>query len=182
MSKWAMVAAAGFLGLSLPLSAREKAGDEQASRLSLDQAAAGGVVDVRSSAGRTGTFSTLNNVWYGPAPLALSDEQRFSFPNAFAWMEGSSADFLPALALAATPRAVAIARPVREAGDKSVGFLPKFDYATSEVGLFYGKSTGKYGREVKAGYILSEIVEGNTHISVGVSYEQSEGRRPLLSR
>ncbi len=63
-----------------------------------------------------------------------------------------------------------------------MNFLPKFDYATSEVGLFYGKSTGQYGREVKAGYILSEIVEGNTHISVGVSYEESTGRRPILSR
>ncbi len=62
----------------------------------------------------------------------------------------------------------------------AVSLLPKFDYAGGEVGFFYGKSSGKFGREVEAGYIFGEVVDGNTHISAGASYEHSNGRVPIL--
>ena len=124
-----------------------------------------------------GRFSTLNSAWYGPASLTLADQRLFSFPSAFAWMEAAPADFIPAASLAEAPRVNPARAPLtRDSVGKPVDLLPKFDYAGSEVGVFYGKSTGKYGREVKAGYILSEIVDGNTHISVGMSYQESTGR------
>ncbi len=68
----------------------------------------------------------------------------------------------------------------RDSGGKAVGLLPSFDYASGEVGFFYGRSTGKFGREVKQGYILSEMGDDKTHITVGASYEETSGRVPRL--
>ena len=42
-----------------------------------------------------------------------------------------------------------------------------------------GSRSGKFGREVYAGYIFGEVVDGNTHISVGASYEHANGRVPI---
>ena len=69
-------------------------------------------------------------------------------------------------------------RSGRDSSNTAVDLLPKFDYAGGEVGVFYGKSSGKFGREVAAGYIFGEVVDGNTHITVGASYEHSSGRVP----
>ena len=182
MSKCALLAAAGFLGLCVSLSAQEvqPLGQNQPARLTLNQAASDGVVEVPLAKGEARLFSTLNSIYYGPAPLLLADGRLFSFPSAFAWTEAVPADFLPILALAEPPRLTSAAMLASNSASKPVDLLPRFDYVGSEVGVFYGKSTGKYGREVKAGYILSEIVEGDTHISGGMSYQESSGRTPRV--
>ena len=41
-----------------------------------------------------------------------------------------------------------------------------------EVGFLYGKSTGKYGREDFAGYIMGTV--GNEHFSINVGYLHQE--------
>ena len=57
-----------------------------------------------------------------------------------------------------------------------------FDYAGGEVGFLYGRSTGKFGREVEAGYILGEVGNDKFQINVGASYENSSGRFPRFGR
>ena len=111
-----------------------------------------------------GSFAALNNAWHGSGPLTLVRPQLFSFPSAFGWLEGGADDLLPLFA------------PVSEPASKVFGLLPNPDYVGGEVGLFYGRSTGKHRLEVEQAYILGEIIDGNTHINVGASYERASGR------
>ena len=59
---------------------------------------------------------------------------------------------------------------------------PFFDYAGGEVGFMFGKSSGKFGREVEAGYILGEVGNDKLQISAGASYEHSSGRVQRFGR
>jgi hypothetical protein len=167
MGKQALFALAGLLGLSASVSAQDIRD----------------FVSVQPVKERTDCFGTLTNVWNDPVPLQLADRRVFTFPSAFAWMPAPPAYYIPAMPLAAPPQVVANTTIVPDSPDRSPGLLSKVDYAGGEVGFFYGKSSGKFGREVTAGYILGEVVEGNTHISVGASYDHTTGRAPrLISR
>ncbi len=124
-----------------------------------------------------GSFRTLNTAWYSPTPLQFADPRAFSFANAFGWVEASPNNFLPSFTAEAVPRLSRQGSVAPQAQEKLFGLVPKPDYVGGEVGVFYGRSiSGKSKAEVEAGYIFSEIVEGNTHISVGASYEHSSGR------
>jgi len=164
---------AGFLGLCISLSAQEM---RDFRSIPPDSFA----LNTRSGHGTADFFGTLSNAWNAPVPLTLADGRIFSFPNAFAWMEAPPVDFLPSVALAGPPRVPPATRLARDSSNKAVDLLPEFDYAGGEVGVFYGKSSGKFGREVEAGYILGEVVDGNTHITAGASYEHSSGRAPRI--
>jgi hypothetical protein len=181
MTKRALFAVAGFLSLCLSLSAQEtqRPGPIQPVSLTLNPLGLSGLVDSRSALAQTDI--ALNNA-YGVLPsLTLSDGGLFSFPSAFGWMEATPADFLPVFT-AEEPRRFNSARstPSRDSGNKAVDLLPKFDYASGEVGVFYGKSTGKFGREVKQGYILGEVGDDKFHFTVGAAYQDSSGRLPRL--
>jgi hypothetical protein len=182
MSKHALFAMAGFLGLCASLSAQEVRdfGSVQPGRFTLSPLGPSGAVNTRSALGQANLFGTLNNAWYGPTPVALADGRLFSFPNAFAWTEATPVGYLPVAPLEAPARVASAAKLTGDSGNKALGLLPKLDYAGGEVGFFYGKSNGKYSREVEAGYFLGEIVEGNTHITVGASYEHASGRAPVI--
>lgn len=131
--------------------------------------------------GRGDFFGTLTNVWNDPVPLQLADGRGFTFPSAFAWMAAPPAYYIPAMPLAAPPRLFPMLPMASDSPDRPIGLLPRVDYAGGEVGAFYGKSSGKFGREVYGGYILGEVIDGNTHISVGGSYEHANGRLPVLA-
>ena len=182
MSKRVLFAVMGFFAVGFSVSAQETPvlNENGPVRFTLNQASADGAVEAYPTQGQARLFGTLNSAWYGPGALTLGDGRLFSFPSAFAWMEAAPAEIIPAATLAAAPTVIRAAALAAPSVGQPVDLLPRFDYASSEVGVFYGKSTGKYGREVKAGYILSEIVEGNTHISVGMSYQESSGRTPRL--
>jgi hypothetical protein len=121
----------------------------------------------------------LNNGYNGLSPLTLADGRFFLFPSAFAWMEATP-DFLPTFT-AEEPRRVTPAATYRtDSNNKALDLLPKFDYAWGEVGFFYGRSSGKFGREVKQGNILGEIGNDKTQINFGASYGQSNGRSPFV--
>lgn len=170
MIKPALLAVAGSLALSFSSPAQSPPAVDSL-HFGLDAASLGLPT-------RTHSFQLLNNVWRTPAPLTLADGDLFSFPSAFAWVETPSGEILPDFTAASLPRVSSFTAPRREAESKPFGLVPKFDYVGGEVGIFYGRSTGKYKREVEAGYLWSEIVEGNTHISVGASYQHVSGRIP----
>jgi hypothetical protein len=161
MTKRALSAVAGFLGLCVPLFAQQ--------------------------AYRPDLFSALNNSISLPS-LSLSDGQRFSFsgavasPFSFNWMESTPPDFLPALSTTAPPRATAAA-PYPKDSSKEVVDVRKtnlFDYAHGEIGFLYGRSTGKFSRDVEQGYFIGEVGNDKVHITAGAFYENSSGRFPRL--
>jgi hypothetical protein len=152
MTKRALSAVAGFLGLCLPLSAQQT--------------------------GRPDIFSALNTSLLRFPSLTLSDGRLFSFSSAFNWMETTTPDFLPALSTTAPPRANAAAPPGKDSSKELVDVRQPnlVDYASGEVGFLYGRSTGKRGVEVEQGYIIGEVGDDKFHITVGASYENSSGR------
>jgi hypothetical protein len=183
MNKRALFAVAGFLGLCVSLSAQEMRdfGSVQPGIFTLSPLGLNSAVSTLSGRSQADLFGTLNSAWYGPAPMTLADGRLFSFPGAFAWTEATPADFLPAATLASPPRLAPVTTLTQDSStNQAVNFQPDVDYAGGEVGFFYGGSTGKYSHTVKGGYILGEIVDGNTHISVGASYEHASGRVPIL--
>jgi hypothetical protein len=161
MTKRALSAVAGFLGLCFPLFAQQTY--------------------------RPDLFSALNNSISLPS-LSLSDGQLFSFsgavapPFSFTWMEPTPPDFLPALSTTAPSRASAAAAYLKDSSKEVVDVQRPnlLDYAGGEVGFLYGRSTGKFGGEVEQGYFIGEVGNDKFHISVGAAYENSSGRFPRL--
>jgi hypothetical protein len=136
---------------------------------------------------RLDTDNMLNNSSFRLPSLTLADGGLFSFSGAvappllFNWMETTTPDFLPALPTAAPERANTAASSAATPKDSSkevdVRRSSLFDYAHGEVGALYGRSSGKFGREVEQGYFIGEVGDDKFHISVGASYENSTRRR-----
>jgi hypothetical protein len=164
MTKRALSAVAGFLSLSLSLSA------QQADR-------------------PWDAFGALNQSSVHLPSLLLSNAQHFFFSTGFNWMEPTSPDFLPALSAPSTtaPRRTNAASGTTPDQDSSKELVDMrrsnlFDYATGEVGFLYGRSSGKYGVSSEQGYIMGEVGNDKFHISAGASYENLSGRLPRLGR
>ena len=163
MTKRALSAVAGFLGLCLSLSAQQT--------------------------DRPNIFSALNNSSPHFPSLTLSDGQLFSFSEAvaptllFNWMEPTLPDFLPALSTTKPQRATASSAPPKDSSKEVVDVQRSnlLDYAGGEVGFLYGRSTGKFGREVEQGYFIGDVGNDKFHITVGALYENSSGRFPRFS-
>ena len=162
----ALLLFAASLAVCSPLVAETPVTDAaESARFELKQARPSEMVTGRPALGETGSFRVLINSWYGNGPLTLLDRRLFSFPGAFGWVEASDETFLPAFSAQEVPR----------------DLFRKPDYVGGEVGVFYGTSLGgKFSREVEQGYILGEIVDGNTRIQVGASYGRSSGNGPRI--
>ncbi len=177
MIKRALIAGAAILGVCVSLPAQETSSSGQPESFTLNRASPGDMVKGRVALKRTGSFRTSNDAWHGSGPLTLLERRLFSFPGAFGWVEATSINFLPVLTAEALPRVTSAETLVGDPGAKAVMDLPhKFDYVGGEVGVFYGRSTGKSKRDVEQAYIFGEVIDGNTHIGVGAFYEHSNGR------
>src|SRR5205809_144684 len=131
-------AVAGFAGLCFCLSAEPTRGADQ---LQLDG-------------------SMLDRSLLRSPSLSLEDSERFFFSTSFGWMQ-PTADFLPAFN-PVQPRRVAHANvPDRRNFDDTDNVVdlhsPDRIRVGGEIGFLYGRSSGKYGREVEAGYIIGEL-------------------------
>lgn len=160
MTKRALSAVAGFLGLCLSLSAQPTQSPEQ---LQFDG-------------------STLNRPFLRLPFLTLADQERFSFLTAFNWQ--TPVDFLPSFD-PVEPRSGALPNSSSRGNspDNVVEMRPQDRvYAGGELGILYGRSTGKYGREFEQGYIIGEVGNDKFHITVGTSYERSTGSVPRWGR
>jgi hypothetical protein len=132
------------------------------------------------------SFNALNNSDFPLPLLTLSVAQPFSFSGAFApsllfiWMEPPPLDVsLPPIVVTGSRTVAAVSAAPREDLSKEVVSVRRnpFDYASGEVGVFYGSSSGKFGREVEAGYIFGETGNDKFQISAGASYEHSTRHR-----
>jgi hypothetical protein len=163
MAKRTLFAVAGFLGLCFPLSAQQT--------------------------DRPDIFSALNNSSPHFPSLTLSDGRLFTFSGAvaspllFNWMEPTLPDFLPTLSTTKPRRATASPAPPKDSSKEVVDIQRSnlLDYAGGEVGFLYGRSTGKFGREVEQGYFIGDVGNDKFHITVGALYENSSGRFPRFS-
>jgi hypothetical protein len=183
MIKRALFAVAAILGICLSLPAQEMRSSNSINPASfqLYQVNPSDMVEGRVGLGQAGSFGSLNSAWYGFGPLTLIDRQLFSFPRAFGWVEATPRDFLPDFIAEELPTPAALATQRRDSGNKAVDLLHKLDYVGGEVGVFYGRSTGKFSRAVEQGYILGQVINGNTQITVGGSYEHASGRGPKIT-
>lgn len=155
MTKRALFAVAGFLGLCLSLSAQRTQSPEQL----------------------LFNGSTLNRPF-----LTLADQERFSFMTAFSWQ--TPLDFLPSFS-PLEPRSVASPTlSGRENSFDDVVEIRATDriYAGGEVGFLYGKSSGKYGREFEQGYIIGTVGNEKFSITAGYLHQESSGRVPHWGR
>jgi hypothetical protein len=157
MTKRALFAVAGFLGLCHFLSAQPTQNSEQ---LQFDG-------------------STLNRPFLRLPSLDLADRQLFSLSTAFGLMQ-PTVDFLPPFN-PVEPQSFAFpTMPGRtNSRDNAVELRsPDRIYTGGEVGFLYGRSSGKYGREFEQGYVIGEIGNDYFHLTVGTAYERSSGRLP----
>ena len=140
---------------------------------------------------RADFFRTLNSSDLPFAWLTLSDAQLFSFSGAvvppllFSWMETTSPVdvVLPTIIVKAPPGATAYAEPLDDSSKEVVDVQRSHSYyAGGEMGALYGRSSGKFGREVEEGYIVGGVGDDKFNITVGAGWEHSSGRVPRFSR
>lgn len=105
--------------------------------------------------------------------VSLENQDRFFFSSAFGSMRATQ-EFLPSfdpsepLSMAYLPSGES-----KDALDRIIDLqAPNKIRFGGEVGFFYGKSTGKYGREDFAGYITGTV--GNEKFSINVGYLHQE--------
>jgi len=160
MTKRILFAVAGFLGLCFSASAQQTRGLEP---LSFD----GSKLD-RSSV-RSPSFSL--------------DDDHFFLSTAFGWTR-PTADYLPTFDPLPSPGDAYQTRPGRSypADDVVDLHAPDRIHFGGEVGVLYGKSSGRYGREDFDSYIVGTV--GNEKFSITAGYEHlqssfntSRGRR-----
>lgn len=111
--------------------------------------------------------------WRQEPWTSLENRDRFFFSSAFGSLRATQ-DFLPSFN-PSEPLSMAYL-PYSDSKD-SLDRIIDWEAANKirwggEVGFFYGKSTGKYGREDFAGYIMGSV--GNEKFSINVGYLRQE--------
>jgi hypothetical protein len=118
---------------------------------------------------------------YGPGTLdssllspwaSLENRNQFFFSTAFGSMR-TTPEFLPAFDPSAPLSAPYISADNKNSVDRIVELrAPNRIQFGGEMGFLYGKSTGKYGREDFAGYVIGTV--GNDKFSITAGYYRQE--------
>ncbi|HEX7517079.1 MAG TPA: TonB-dependent receptor plug domain-containing protein [Chthoniobacterales bacterium] len=188
MIKRALPAVLGFLGLCLPLAAQQTNRPEQTEdeTITLEQLQRTGTVDTASALAlyQPDTFSTSGDsvLIHGFPTLTLLDGRRFSISGPLGRL--TPLDFFPVAFLRAVEVQKVNASPMY--GTDSPGGVVNMrlnrDFSGGEFGVFYGKSSGQFGREDKQAYILGSVGNEKFQITAGAAYEESSGHVPRLGR
>jgi outer membrane receptor protein involved in Fe transport len=191
MIKRALPAVFGFFTICLPLAAQEQAdylAESEIETITLKQLRHTGALDTASALTlyRPDIFSTSGGsvLIHGLPALTLLDGRRFPLSNSLGRMGMTALDLFPVAFLSAVE--VEKVNPSPRYGTDSPGGVvnlrPNRVYAGGEVGVFYGRSSGKFGREDKEAYILGGVGNDKFNITVGVAHRESEGRGLHLDR
>ncbi len=170
MTKHAVFALLGFLGLCLPLAAQQT--DTRAALTLYPK----------------DLFRTVDSsVLIHDFPLlTLLDGRRLPLSTELGRMGTTPIDLFPVAYLRP-----ALAQKTKASQTTSGKESPEAEVAVSqldriysggEVGMFYGHSSGKFGGDDFATYIQGEVGNEHFHISVGAAYEESNGRLPRFGR
>ncbi|MEY2485328.1 MAG: hypothetical protein QOH39_976 [Verrucomicrobiota bacterium] len=133
---------------------------------------------------------SLNDASLRLPSLTLSDGQAFSFASTFNSLEPVPPDFLPVVSMP-QPQLTAAFLYVTSGKDSSndtkdhrsekgvdVQRSNLLNNVHGEVGFLYGRSTGKFSRDVEQGYVISELGDDKFHMTVGAFYENSSTHFP----
>ena len=112
--------------------------------------------------------------------LTLIDGRPFASSTELKWMGLSALDVLPVAYLKAVDvhKVGASPRFGTEGPGGVVNLRTNPIYTGGEMGVFYGRSTGKYGREDYSAYVVGGIGTDKFNITVGASYHESTARFP----
>ena len=176
-----LAVAAGLLGVCFALAAQETnwraaTQNDHASVLSLYQAKIFSAKD--------------SSLLFHKGPLRTwSDGGRLVSNNALAEIGMASLDLFPVAYLPPNASGVATARRGSATTDSPPGNFgtdgkdlpgmmmpPDQVYCGGEVGVMYGRWTGKGGGDLMQSYILGTVGNDKFQISVGAEYEESSGR------
>ena len=169
----------GIIALALPLSAQDHSGVDTITREDLDHT---GAVDAGSalSLARPDLFSRSDSaaLVHGLPVLTLLDGRRFPVTE-LGRMGMTTLDVVPVGFLRAVE--VQKAGSLRHGADTTTGVVNLVTnriYTGGEVGVFYGKSTGKYGREEFSTYLVGGVGNEKFNITAGVSYTEVDEKIP----
>ncbi len=117
------------------------------------------------------------------SPISLADLQQFS--ESTPWINPAIPEFyaaLPAANISAPSRRMAMTMTMPDYSKESLEpptvSVGSHYYVAGEVGAFYGTSLGHNGGSAYGGYIMGEVGNDRTQISVGSSYETSTFKVP----
>ncbi len=184
MLKHALAAIFGLFSLGGSLAAQQPA-DET---ITLEQMRSTGEVDSAPALtlSRLDLFSRADGslLIHGLPALVLLDGRRFAISNPMGRMGMTPLDLFPVAFLSAVEveKVSASPRYGTDAPGGVVNLRLNREYSGGEVGLFYGRSSGKFGGDEKQAYILGGVGNEKLHVTAGAAYEESSVRVPQLSR
>ena len=186
MIRRAFPAVLGLLGFCLPLAAQETNRPEQTDdeTITLEQLQSTGAVDIAPALAlyQPDSFSVSGNsvLIHGFPALTLLDGRRFSISGPLGRL--TPLDFFPVAFLRAVDVQKINSSPIygTDSPGGVVNLQLRRDFSGGEFGVFYGKSSGKFGREDKQAYILGNVGNEKFQITAGAAYEESSGRVPRL--
>ena len=190
MSKPAVTAVIGCLSLCLTAAAQKPADLEQSNveTITVEELRTTGAADLDPALAlyRPNLFSTLNGsvLIHNLPALVLLDGRPFASTSHLQAMGISPLDLFPLAFLTAVDVQKVNSSPV-VASDATGGVVDlrlNRNYSGGEAGIFFGKSTGKYGREDFQSYIVGGVGNDKFHITVGAAYQESSGRFPRRDR
>lgn len=132
---------------------------------------------------RPDLFSSVDGATliHGLPVLTLLDGRRFPISTELGRMGMTPFDIFPLAFLSAVEVQKAGGSSLRYGSDSPGGVVnlrTNRMYTGGEVGFFYGRSDGKYGREDYSAYIIGGIGNEKFNITVGASHSESEVRVP----
>ncbi len=187
MIKRALLVGIGVLGLSLSMNAQRTAKSDllaEDETFTPNELRITGEVDTAPALAlyRPDLFSTIDGsvLLHGLPVLTLLDGRRFPISGELGRMGVAPLNIFPIALLSAVEVHGVGASPFY--GSDNPGGVVNLHlnrvYSGGEVGFFYGKSGGKYGREDMQYYIVGGVGNDKVHITAGASYEESSGRLP----
>ena len=191
MTTHALLAVIGLLSLCLPGFAQETASPfalateevitPKALRITGEVDTAPALTLHRPDIFSTGRESILI---HGLPALTLLDGRRFPIMNELSRMGMTPLDLFPIAFLSSVEVQKVGGSPVY--GSNAPGGVVNLRLnrisTGGEVGFFYGKSDGKYGREDKQAYIIGGIGTEKFQITFGAAHKESSGRLPRFGR
>lgn len=135
------------------------------------------------SLAQPGTLGSGDGFLFRRDPIALSDGRYFGRYNSIGSMGMVSLNFMPVELWAPRPGA-SVARLSDGKDSLALRDLPSRTgiYAGGEVGVLYGRSSGKYGGDEFQSYIFGSVGNERFQITAGAAYQESTFRYPRRTR
>jgi len=178
-----------FVLLGFGLSRTAQPSDQiSAETITLESLQHTGALDAGSALAlyRPDLFSTIDSTLliHGLPALTLLDGRRFPISSDLGRMGHTAIDLVP-VAFLRSVQVQKVGSSPRVGTEHPGGVVDlRLDrtYAGGEMGVFYGKSGGKYGREDKATYIIGGVGNDKFNITAGAFYQESSGHAPRVGR